>query len=203
MQTDPYSPASASDKPRYGNQAWLARTGVTLMPINRDVSSSLAMVAACRKGTDCFLLPKAQDRTLFVSIFRGTRAFIQGLCMRRIVYGRPHSWLRDLQNLVSVAHRSTSVDPPDVCCVDVGVSRKTLAWRKRVSEMVAVRIDAGSNDAASWQPGEKDELGADNLRLSPCFRGHAESILTGSCRVPVPSNVSLPSQLCAQDFGFP
>jgi hypothetical protein len=123
--------------------------------------------------------------------------------MSRIVYGRPHSWLRDIQNLVSVANRSNSFDPPDVFCVDVGVSRKTLSLRKRVSELVAVRIDAGSNDAASWQPGEKEEIGANNLRLSPFFIGHAESILTGSCRVPVPSNVSLPSQLCAQDFGFP
>ena len=80
--------------------------------------------------------------------------------MSRIVYGRPNSWLRDIQTLVSVSHRSNSFDPPDVCCVDVDVSRKTLSLRKRVSEMVAVRIDDGSNDAASWQPGEKDEIGA-------------------------------------------
>src|SRR5262245_61324789 len=107
--------------------------------------------------------------TSYVSIFRGTRAFIKGLCMSRIVYGRPNSWLRDIQTLVSVSHRSTSFDPPDVFCVDVGVSRKTLSLRKRVSEMVAVRIDAGSNDAASWQPGKKEEIGANNLRLSPFF----------------------------------
>jgi len=97
------------------------------------------------------------------------------------VYGRPNSWLRDIQNLVSVANRSNSFDPPEVFCVDVGVSRKTLSLRKRVSEMVAVRIDDGSNDAAIWQPGEKDEIGADNLRLSTFFIGHAERILTGSC----------------------
>jgi hypothetical protein len=46
MQTDPYYPASASDKPRYVNQAWLDRTGLTLMPINGDLSYSLAIVAA-------------------------------------------------------------------------------------------------------------------------------------------------------------
>src|SRR5262245_19489286 len=34
MQTDPYSPALASDKPGYGNQVGRARTGLTQIPVN-------------------------------------------------------------------------------------------------------------------------------------------------------------------------
>src|SRR2546428_288820 len=69
--------------------------------------------------------------------------------------------------------------------------------------MVAVRIDDVSNDAAIWQPGEEDEIGADHLRLSIFFIGHAKRVLTCTCRVPVPSDVSLPLQLCEQNLVFP